>query len=524
MQLHETIFELALKRSFFFPSNEPYGGTGGFYEYGPVGVLIKHKIENLWRETFIKNEGFHEVETSIVTPEAVLIASGHVSSFADPVVECVKCKTRVRADTMVEEKHFKFHGEKWDGKLETLDRIISEKGIKCPKCSSEFGRAYMFNLMFQTGIGGERATAYSRPETAQGIFTAFPRIFKNHGTKLPLAVGQVGRSFRNEISPRKGLVRMREFTQMELEYFFNPSEPGFGGFGSVSGSRMTMMVKGEREEMTAKDTVERKLAANQIMAYFLARQWEFYRKVGIDTKKMHLRVLEAGEIPHYSKGNIDMEVETSYGTIETIGNAYRTDFDLSQHSKQSGTDFSVFIESEKKKVMPHVFELSMGVDRLFYCILEHCYRDKDKPLEGGSATKTNERPGEGEGGGVRAEGERSTKKEWEWFDFPPAIAPYHVAVFPLMSRDGLDKKAEEVAAALRKAGLDVTYRESGSIGRRYARADEIGVPYALTIDYDTLNDGTVTIRYRNDGKQERIKIEGCEALIQKNINDGRLTL
>ncbi|MFN7991241.1 MAG: glycine--tRNA ligase, partial [Candidatus Micrarchaeia archaeon] len=284
MQLNDTVFELALKRSFFFPSNEPYGGSGGFYEYGPVGVLVKHKIENLWREMFIKSEGFHEVETSIITPEAVLVASGHVGSFADPVVECSKCKTRLRADSLAEEKHYNLHGEKWDGKLESLDRVISEKKLSCPKCGGEFGKCYMFNLMFQTGIGGERATAYSRPETAQGIFTSFPRIFKNHGTKLPLAVGQVGRSFRNEISPRKGLVRMREFTQMELEYFFSPASPDFEGFGRVKDGRIVMKVRGERREMTPQEVVDEKLAANQIMAYFLARQWEFYRRVGINER------------------------------------------------------------------------------------------------------------------------------------------------------------------------------------------------------------------------------------------------
>ncbi|MDD5171507.1 MAG: glycine--tRNA ligase [Candidatus ainarchaeum sp.] len=494
MQLHDRIFELALKRSFFFPSNEPYGATAGFYEYGPVGVLIKHKIEGLWREMFIKSEGFHEVETSIITPEPVLVASGHVSSFADPVVECIKCKTRVRADTLAEEKHYDLHGEKWDGKLESLDAVISGKGLKCPKCGGEFGKAFMFNLMFQTGIGGERTAAYARPETAQGIFTAFPRIFRNHGTKLPLAIGQVGKSFRNEISPRKGLVRMREFTQMELEYFFNPSAPDYEGFATVKDEKIMMKVNGERKLMAADEVAGQKLAANQIMAYFLVKQWEFYRRVGIDEKRMHLRVLDAAEVPHYSKGNVDMEVETSFGTIETIGNAYRTDFDLSQHSKHSGGDLRVFVEAEKKKVMPHVFELSMGVDRLFYCMLEHCFRE---------ATK---------------------EKDWEWFDFPPAIAPYHVAVFPLMTKDGLDTKAGGVTALLRQSGLDVTYRDSGSIGRRYARADEIGVPYALTIDYDTLKDDTVTIRYRNDGKQERIKIQEAADRIKSDMAKGRVAL
>jgi len=493
-QLHERIIDLALKRSFFFPSNEPYGGTGGFYDYGPVGVLIKHKIEALWREMFIKSLGYHEVETSIITPEPVLIASGHVSSFADPVAECQKCKAKIRADTVAEEKYYAQHGEKWDGKLESLDKVISEKGIKCPKCSSDFGKVFMFNLMFQTGIGGERTTGYGRPETAQGIFTSFPRIFRNHGTKLPLAVGQVGRSFRNEISPRKGLVRMREFTQMELEYFFNPSNDKFEGFDSVAGYNMHMLVEGKPRDMTAKELVDNKIAANEIMSYFMARQWEFYKKVGIGEAKMRLRVLGAAEVPHYSKANIDMEVETSFGTIETIGNAYRTDFDLSQHSKHSGSDMSVFVEEEKKKVMPHVFELSMGVDRLFYCLLEHCFRDK------------------------------SEAKEWEWFDFPPVVAPYTVAIFPLMKKDGLGEKAMELVAMLRDAGLDVDYRESGSIGRRYARADEIGVPYALTVDYDTLTDGTVTIRYRNDGKQERIKIADCESRLRADMKMGRVTL
>ncbi len=509
MELHERIFELALSRSFFFPSNEPYGGISGFYDYGPVGVLLKHKIENLWRETFIKNEGFHEVETSIVTPEPVLVASGHVASFADPVVECGGCKARVRADTLAEEHHYsKLHGEKWDGKLETLDRVIAERGVRCPKCKGAFGPAFMFNLMFKTGIGGERAPAYGRPETAQGIFTAFPRLFKNHGTKLPLAIGQVGRSFRNEISPRKGLVRMREFTQMELEYFFNPSRPDLEGFAKVAKEKMRMKVKGEVSLMSAGELVDKKLAANQIMAYFMAREWEFYKKVGIREPEMHFRVLDGTEVPHYSRGNIDMEVATSFGTIETIGNAYRTDFDLSQHTRQSGKDMSVFVEEEKKKVMPHVFELSMGVDRLFFCILEHCFRERDaKPAAGGT-----EPSGTGAG------------KDWEWFDFPPAVAPYDVAVFPLMKKDNLDVKAMEVADKLRKAGFDVAYRDSGSIGRRYARADEIGIPYAMTIDYQTFEDGTVTIRYRNDGRQERVKLEDCGARLWENIRNGRVTL
>jgi glycyl-tRNA synthetase len=219
---------------------------------------------------------------------------------------------------------------------------------------------------------------------------------------------------------------------------------------------------------------------------------------------MHLRVLKDEEVPHYSKGNVDMEVETSYGIIETTGNAYRTDFDLSKHTEYSKKDLSIFVEEEKKRLIPHVFELSMGVDRMFFCILEHCFRDKDQK------DKTGNR-------------ELGTGKDWEWFDFPPAIAPYHVAIFPLMKKDGLAEKAKEIAAGLRTI-LDTYYYESGSIGKRYARADEIGIPYVLTVDYDTLKDNTVTIRYRNDGKQERIKVGECAARIKENIEKNKVSL
>ncbi len=485
MELHERIFDLALNRSFFFPANEPYGSLSGFYDYGPVGALIKRKIQRLWKQMFIRSEGFHEVETSIVTPEPVLKASGHVGSFADPVVECGACKTRVRGDTLVEETLVEKHGEKWDGKLGTIDQAVKDSGLKCPQCGGEFKPAYMFNLMFQTGIGGDRTPAYCRPETAQGIFTLFLRLFRNHGTKLPIAAGQVGRSFRNEISPRKGLVRMREFTQMELEYFFNPSKPQIEGFSGVADEKMRMQIGGKNSLMSAKDLVDNGLC-NEIMAYFLVREWQFYEMVGISEPKMFFRVLDKNEIPHYSQANIDMEIQTSFGPIETIGNAYRTDFDLSQHAKESGKDFSVFVEEEKKKIVPHVVEVSMGVDRLFFSILEHCFREKTK------------------------------EKDWEWFDFPAVIAPYEVAVFPLMKKDGMAEKAKEIAGKLRE-DFDVHYYEGGSIGKRYAKADEIGIPCAVTIDYDTLEKGTVTVRYRNNGEQILIKVPQIQEIVRRFV-------
>ncbi len=499
MPLFEKLTDIAIKRSFLVPSNEIYGHTSGFFDYGPAGLNLKMKIEDMWRDYFIRYEGYLEVQTATILPEIVLKASGHAANFADPLVTCKACKNKFRADHIIKEGT----GKNMDGaNPQALEAEIKSANLKCPQCKGELGEVGFFNLMFRTNIGPlEGNTAYARPETAQGIFLDFPRIFRNYGGKLPLAVGQVGRSYRNEISPRQGLLRLREFTQMELEYFFNPSNPKHENFASVNGVKMRIISDGQEKtvEKTAGEFVADGTIPNDIMAYFMARQVQFYLALGIPYGKFYFRKLGKGETPHYSGGNFDMEVETSYGNVETIGNAYRTDYDLSAHAKMSGNDLSVFVEEEKKKIVPHVVEPSMGSDRLFWCILEHSYRDKTE------------------------------KKDWEWFDFPPSIAPFTVSVFPLMKKDGLAEKAREVTAMLRSHHIETMYSESGSIGRRYARADEIGTPYCLTVDYDTLDSksdksGTVTIRYRNDGGQERVKISELPALIEKNVSEARVNL
>ncbi len=500
--LNERIMELALSRSFLIPSNEIYGHTAGFYDYGPVGCQIKRKIENTWREMFVVREGFHEIETSSILPEIVLKASGHVTSFADPLVTCKKCKNKFRADHLLEEKT----GDIYDGlPPNELAEKIKEEEIKCPRCKGDLESVGWFNLMFSTNIGPiEGSTAYARPETAQGIFMDFQIIYRNFGNKLPMGIAQVGKSFRNEISPRKSLLRLREFTQMEVEYFFNPSNQGIVGFSEIENEKVRIMTregqeqngkrKGEILELSAKELVEKKIVPNEIMAYFLVREMQYYLSLGIKPDKMYFRQMPKDETPHYSLGNYDMEVETSYGVMETIGNAYRTDHDLKGHQEMSKQDLSVFVEEEKKKIIPHVVEPSFGVDRLFWCMLEHCYRDK------------------------------SDEKNWEWFDFPPKVAPYTAAVYPLLKKDGHPEKAREILEMLREEGLTVTYRQTGSIGRRYARADEIGVPYAITIDHQTLEDDTVTIRFRNDGKQERIKISELAKELKKYVRQGKVTL
>lgn len=517
---------LALKRGFLIPSAEIYNGPAGFYDFGPVGSLLKRRLQEAWRDLFIRRDGNLEVETVSILPEEVLKASGHVAHFADPIVECGKCKQRLRADHLLGDfkaKELALAGDssakkkpylspeeleklrlfKTEGKTnEELSQAIISWGVPCPSCGAkEFAAAKPFNLMFSLNIGPkEGSTGYARPETAQGIFLDFPRVFRMHGSKLPLGVGQIGRSFRNEIAPRQGLLRLREFSQMELEYFFNPEKPFHHKFSLIQNEKIRLLSresqlygKEELTEISASEAVEKKIVPNQIVAYFLIRCQQFYDSLGV--KNSRFRHMLAEETPHYSGGNFDLEVETSYGWIETIGVAYRTDYDLSSHAKQSGKDLSVFLEEDKKKLIPHVVEPSLGVDRLFWCVLEHSYRPN---------------------GG--AEG-----RDWEWLDLPPAVAPFVAAIFPLMKKQGLPEKALEIVDSLRADGMDVLYDESGSIGKRYARADEIGIPYCLTVDFDSLSANDVTIRFRNDGRQVRIPIDGILQRIKALVGERKVT-
>ncbi|MEM3399520.1 MAG: glycine--tRNA ligase [Candidatus Micrarchaeia archaeon] len=490
------IWGIISKRSILIPSAEIYGQYGGFYDYGPVGCAIKRRIEAAWRDFFIRREGFLEVDTSTILPEIVLQASGHVGHFADPLVECTKCKKRFRADYVIRDAI----GKNMDGRpLEEMNRVIKEEGIKCPECGGTLGSASDFNLMFKTTIGAvEGNTGYMRPETAQGIFLAFPSLFRSFGQKLPLGIAQIGKSYRNEISPRQGLLRLREFTQMEIEYFFDPEDPTHARFGEVWDEKIRILTReaqlegGDEKELTAAEWVKKGVLPNEIMAYFLVRETQFYTMLGIPYEMFRFRHMLPEETPHYSGGNFDLEVKTSYGWIETIGNAYRRDYDLSSHAKMSKEDLSVLVDEDgkRRRFIPHVVEPSFGVDRLFWCLLEASFRKK------------------GEG------------KEWEWFAFSPLVAPFDAAVFPLMKKDGLAEKAREVARELRNSSLSINYDETGSIGKRYARADEIGIPYCITVDYETLEKNTVTLRFRDDAEQVRLPIEGLSENLRKFASQG----
>lgn len=494
----EKVVEVCKRRGVIFPTAEIYGSLAGFWDYGPIGTLIKRKIENYWRELFVRDEGnVVEMDGCVILPESVFEASGHLKGFVDPIAQCNKCKTIHRADHLIEEKTNKFV----EGKApKELDEIIKNENIKCPSCGGELGHVRLFNLMLKTEIspiGGQ--PAYLRPETAQNIFTAFRRLFLSSRAKLPFGVAQVGRSFRNEISPRRFIVRLREFNQFEIEMFINPDDadncPNFDAVAKTKinfFSRDAQKKKGKPLSITASQALEKKLIPNKYLAYFMAREMQFYQNLGIPASALRHRHMLPEETPHYSKANFDMEIRFDFGWKETVGNAYRGDYDLKQHMKHSKTDLSVAIGESGKKVVPDVVEPSFGLERSFAGVLLHCFCD-----------------GKEKGG-----------RGWDWFAFPAKIAPYTIAIFPLLSKDRLPEKAKEVHTMLKKL-YDVFYDESGSIGKRYARADEIGIPYCATIDHQSLKDSTVTLRDRDTMKQIRVPIKELCATIW-NLADKKI--
>ncbi len=485
----EKIVQIAKRRGFVWPSSEIYGGLSGFFDFGPLGVLLKRKVENFWREFFIKSEDdIFEVESATIMPERVWEASGHLRDFIDPLTQCQKCKSTFRADELIKDLAKK----SVEGlKPEELTEIIKKEKLKCPKCKGELSEVKIFNLMLSTNVGPTKGNiAYLRPETAQGIFVNFKNILNATRAKLPFGVAQVGTSYRNEISPRQFLSRMREFRQMEIEYFFNPEKvEEFKKFEEVAKTKIRILTREEQKkngkvlEITVEEAVKQKILPNKIMGYFLAKEFLWYQKLGIPSQSLRFRHMLPEETPHYSKGNFDLEIKFDFGWKEVVGNAYRSDYDLSSHSKLSGEDFSVV--EDGKKIIPHVIEPSFGIDRTIYAILLYSFRE-DK------------------------------KRGWDWFEFQPKIAPYVAAVLPLVSKDGLPEKAREVYSII-KPCFDVYYDEAGSIGKRYARADEAGTFLAITIDYDTLKDETVTIRSRDTTEQVRVEIKRLLEVLWKLV-------
>jgi glycyl-tRNA synthetase len=486
------VVEVCKRRGIIYPTAEIYGSMSGFWDYGPVGARMKRKIEDYWREFFLE-AGDHivEIDGSVVLPEAVFEASGHLDSFVDPIAQCKKCKSIHRADHLIEEKTKKFV----EGKTtEELTQMIRDGKITCPSCGDRLDDARMFNLMLKTKVsaaGGQ--DAYLRPETAQNIFTSFKRVFLSSRGRLPFGIAQLGHSFRNEISPRHFVIRVREFNQFEIEMFINPDgADDCHGFAAVGKTKLNFFTQdaqqkksGKPTTVTAASALKKKLIPNKWLAYFMAKEMQFYQDLGIPAAALRHRHMLPEETPHYSKGNFDMEIEFDFGWKETVGNAYRGDYDLQKHMKHSKTDMSVVVDG--KKVVPHVVEPSFGLERTFAGMLLHCFRE-------------------------------GKKRGWNWFAFPPRIAPYTIAVMPLMKKQELPAKAKEVIAKLKQVKYDVFYDETGSIGKRYARMDEIGVPYCVTVDYQTLEDGTVTLRDRDSTKQVRVPVKDLCGVLWKLVS------
>ncbi len=567
MSLFDKVSELGRRRGFIFPSFEMYGGLSGFYDYGPLGAALKRNIENKWRDMFVRREGMVELESTIVTPKPVFEASGHISHFTDIMTRCTRCGMAYRTDQLLQEANVE---AKESMKPEELYILIKEHNVRCPECGGELGLPEPFNLMFQLSIGpyGRSVMGYGRPEAAQGQFVDFKRVYSAERERLPLGVAQVGRCVRNEIAPRKGPIRLREFTIIDYEVFVDPEDTTYPRVRLVEDQKLRILpiaaqLSGKEDimEVTVKSALISRLIENEVLAYFMALAARFLEELGISPEKQRFREMPPGERAHYSRQTFDHEIWLErWGWTEVSGHAYRTDYDLRQHMMFSGQDMRVhkrfdsprmirkvnirpkmeLIEAdfggEAKQVLemltrgdpsvierelrekgfyelpgqtqlrlepkhveiefdeelaegryfiPHVVEPSFGVDRIFYSVLEYAYTER---------------------------------KGRTVLLLPKDVAPINVAVFPLVSRDNLPEVAKRVYDLLIEEGFIVDYDESGSIGRRYARADEVGVPVCVTVDNGTLEDETVTLRDVATWKQVRVKISALPTILRRYVS------
>ena len=485
---YNNIIELASRRSIFYPAAEIYPNSpAGFWDFGPIGQAIRRKIIDFWRHELLQKENMLEIYGSQILPASVFEGSGHLKSFADPIVQCSKCKKFERADKLISNRLNKLIPE--SVATHEFDKLIKENDIRCPKCNGKLSKVTKFNMMVEAIIGkrGEFKT-FLRPETCQSIFLDFSRMLKTMRLRLPQGIAQVGGAFRNEISPRQSITRSIEFSQMEAEIFFDPEEINkINGFEEVKDYKIRVLLLGKEiiEEFSAENLVKKKIVPGKLIAYFLARTQKVWNKMGIPLNKMRFREVGKDERAFYSLVTFDFEVETSLGWLELIANNYRTDYDLKGHMKNSKTNLE-YTSDNGKKLIPHVWEISAGVDRTMFAILENSLREG---------------------------------KEGLYLSLNPLIAPYHCAILPLIKKEnflGLAKKIEKI---LKDSWFDVIYDESGSIGRRYARNDEIGVPYCITVDGDSIKNNDVTVRIRDTREQIRIKINNLKDALRNAIHE-----
>jgi glycyl-tRNA synthetase len=434
--LMEKIIALCKRRGFIYQGSEIYGGLAGTWDYGPLGVTLKKNIERLWWHMFVETrDDMYGLDSSIIMPQAVWQASGHLEGFADPMVECEKCKHRFRADHIEDKK-------------------------KCPDCGGVLGEAKMFNLLFPVEMGSTVSTstvAYLRGEVAQGMFVNFKNVLDSLHPKLPFGLAQSGRAFRNEIAPRDYIFRVREFDLMEFEYFIRESE------------------------------------WEKSFEYWKEQMWNWIDLVGITHNSVFELEVSPEDRAHYSKRTVDFEFEFPFGRKELYGLAYRTDFDLSAHQASSGKDLKYFEEGEEPFI-PHVIEPTFGLGRTILAVLTSAYTEDEL------------------GGEKRI-----------YLKFKPAVAPVKAAVFPLLkNKPELVEKAREIYSNLKKEIPQIVWDDNGNIGKRYRRQDEIGTPWCITIDFDTLGEDsslidTVTVRDRDTGEQTRIAISKLASMLKEKI-------
>lgn len=424
--LMDKIISLSKRRGFIYQGSEVYGGLAGTFDYGPLGVALKNNIKNLWWKKFVDSrEDMYGVDAAILMNPNVWKSSGHIDTFTDPLVECIKCKKRFREDQ------------------------LKEKGI-CDDCGGKTGESRQFNMMFKTQIGAledSSATVYLRPETAQGMFVNFKNVVDSFHPKLPFGMAQIGKAFRNEITPRDFIFRIREFEQMEIEFFLKQED------------------------------------WEKYFEYWKEEMIEWMDIVGIDMNKVHELEVEKGDLAHYSKRTVDFEFDFPFGRKELYGLAYRTDFDLKNHN------LSYQDEETNTKIIPHVIEPTFGLDRTVLAVILSSYKE--------DTSNTEIRP---------------------YLSFSPSVAPVICAVSPLLkNKPELRDYAHLVYRNLKDEFGRVMWDDNGNIGKRYRRQDEIGTPWCIVVDFDSLEDDSVTIRDRDTGKQERIKKDNIVNYIKERI-------
>ncbi len=456
MELMEKIVSLCKRRGFIYPGSEIYGGLSNSWDYGPLGIELKNNFKQLWWKTFIHHrDDVLGLDAAIIMNPKVWEASGHVEGFSDPLRECKFCHIRLRPDIIDE---FQKHVVPGVGNITSKSEFIEQ--LKCLKSKDgkhQWGEVKQFNMMLKTHLGSAEDTAsvaYLRPETAQGMFVDFKNIFSSFPKKLPFGIAQIGKAFRNEITTGNFLFRLRELEQMEIEYFIAPP-------------------KNDEDWQTYFEKWRKEM-------------WKWFELVGIDNSKVHEHEIADGERAHYSKRTIDFEFDYPFGTKELYGLAYRTDYDLKSHQKYSGQDLTFRDQETEQSFIPHVIEPTWGVDRTFLAILLSSYDDKDP--------------------------KRVVLK------LKPFLAPYKVAVFPLVAnKEEIVNKAKSVYGKLKPLFVAV-FDDRGNIGKRYFAQDEIGTPWCVTVDYDTLEDNTVTVRQRDTMEQQRIKIDNLDTYFTSQLN------